>query len=243
MNGNPFGSSDQRGRDITDLRRRLRQLEVEVEALTAGAATSASDVAFIPAGSIAATNVQAALAEVDSEKAPLSHTHNASDINAGTLGIARIPVAASGVSSATQVVRADDSRLSDARAPTAHTHTASQVTDFAEAVDDRVASLLVAGTNVSLTYNDAGNTLTISASASGSPYTSDLFTMDATGATTTVVSNGAITATSKIIFIPTNANAFSVDGAVASYAVAAGSMTVTHAASTLSRTFAYLVIP
>jgi hypothetical protein len=32
-----------------------------------------------------------------------------------------------------------------------------------ERVDDRVSNLLVAGTNVSLSYNDAGNTLTINA--------------------------------------------------------------------------------
>ena len=33
----------------------------------------------------------------------------------------------------------------------------------AEDVDDRVASLLVAGSNIALAYNDAGNTLTVSA--------------------------------------------------------------------------------
>lgn len=41
------------------------------------------------------------------------------------------------------------------------------VTDFNEAVDDRVNSLLVAGSNVTLTYNDAANTLTIAAAGSG----------------------------------------------------------------------------
>lgn len=49
-------------------------------------------------------------------------------------------------------------------APTAHTHTASEVTDFSEAVDDRVSALLVAGTNITLTYNDGANTLTVAAS-------------------------------------------------------------------------------
>ncbi len=47
--------------------------------------------------------------------------------------------------------------------PSAHTHTASQITDFGEAVDDRVGGLLVAGSNVTISYNDAGNTLTIAA--------------------------------------------------------------------------------
>lgn len=52
-------------------------------------------------------------------------------------------------------------------AASSHTHTASAITDFAEAVDDEVASLLVAGTNISITYNDAANTLTIASTASG----------------------------------------------------------------------------
>ena len=37
----------------------------------------------------------------------------------------------------------------------------SAVTDFSEAVDDRVAALLIAGAGISLTYNDPSNTLTI----------------------------------------------------------------------------------
>ena len=37
-----------------------------------------------------------------------------------------------------------------------------------EQVDDRVAALLVAGTNVTLTYNDAAGTLTVAASGGGS---------------------------------------------------------------------------
>lgn len=48
-----------------------------------------------------------------------------------------------------------------------HTHTASSVTDFSEAVDDRVSSLLVAGSNVTLTYDDGANTLTVAASSGG----------------------------------------------------------------------------
>lgn len=53
------------------------------------------------------------------------------------------------------------------KAATSHTHTAANVTDFSEAVDDRVNGLLAAGTNVSLVYNDTANTLTINASGGG----------------------------------------------------------------------------
>lgn len=62
---------------------------------------------------------------------------------------------------------------SSAFAAASHTHTASEVTDFAEAVDDRVGALLVAGTNVTLTYNDAANTLTIAASGGGGTFSVD----------------------------------------------------------------------
>jgi hypothetical protein len=48
-----------------------------------------------------------------------------------------------------------------------HTHSSTAITDFSEAVDDRVSSLLVAGANVTLTYNDGANTLTID--AAGAP--------------------------------------------------------------------------
>lgn len=49
-----------------------------------------------------------------------------------------------------------------------HTHTASQVTDFSEAVDDRVGALLAAGAGVSLNYDDALNALTVTNSDRGS---------------------------------------------------------------------------
>lgn len=61
----------------------------------------------------------------------------------------------------------DGKQASGSYAAATHTHTASQVTDFSEAVDDRVSALLVAGTDISLSYNDASNTLTITSTASG----------------------------------------------------------------------------
>ncbi len=52
-------------------------------------------------------------------------------------------------------------------AAASHTHTAANVTDFSEAVDDRVSALLVAGSNITLTYNDGAGTLTVAASGGG----------------------------------------------------------------------------
>ena len=78
-------------------------------------------------------------------KAALSHTHNASDINAGTLAAATLPdastvakgavqLATDGQSAAGIVPQANDSRLSNARTPTAHTHPQSDVTGLVAAL-------------------------------------------------------------------------------------------------------------
>ena len=65
--------------------------------------------------------------------AAATHTHAAGNIASDTFDLARLPVAASGTSSATQVVRADDSRLSNARTPTAHAHVVADVTGITPA--------------------------------------------------------------------------------------------------------------
>lgn len=59
--------------------------------------------------------------------ASASHTHSTADITSGTFNIARLPVASSAVSNSTQIVRADDSRLSDSRSPIAHTQNWSTI--------------------------------------------------------------------------------------------------------------------
>lgn len=61
---------------------------------------------------------------------------------------------------------AADAALRD-RATHTGTQLAATISDFSEAVDDRAAALLVAGTNITLTYNDAGGSLTIDAAGGG----------------------------------------------------------------------------
>ncbi len=92
-------------------------------------------------------------------------------------------------------------------AAAAHTHPSTDVTDFAEAVDDRVAALLVAGANITLTYNDAANTLTVAASGGGGgggTWTEaevDFGTTPKYEASFTVV-DGTVSGASKIIVLP-----------------------------------------
>lgn len=82
--------------------------------------------------------------------------------------------ASDGVMSATDKIKLDGiasgatANATDAQLRDRSTHTgtqaASTISDFSEAVDDRVSSLLVAGDNVTLDYDDSGNTLTVSSS-------------------------------------------------------------------------------
>lgn len=86
------------------------------------------------------------------------------------------------------------------------TPASTDISDFSEAVDDRVSSLLVAGSGITLSYNDGANTLTLSASGGGT-VTSFTFTNAngvsgvVTNATTTpalTISLGAITPSSVV---------------------------------------------
>lgn len=69
------------GTFTTDLAASKWELIVDLATLPLA---SASAIAFTPTGNIAATNVAAALAELDSEKALLTHTHPASAISDST---------------------------------------------------------------------------------------------------------------------------------------------------------------
>lgn len=77
------------------------------------------------------------------------------------------------VSSATLTAlnaKADSSALTSGlagKANTSHTHTSADITDLTETTQDTIASTLVAGTNVTLNYNDGAGTLTVSASSGG----------------------------------------------------------------------------
>lgn len=84
-----------------------------------------------------------------SGKADTSHSHAASDVTSGTFADARI------------------SESSVTQHESAITIGTGQITGFGEAVDDQVNTLLTAGANITLTYDDGANTLTIASSGGG----------------------------------------------------------------------------
>jgi len=104
-------------------------------------------------------------AEADALYSLLAHVHaNATGSVAGFMSAAD-KSKLDGVASGATANSADATLL--ARGNHTGTQAASTISDFAEAVDDRVGALLVQGSNITLTYNDAAGTLTISASGGG----------------------------------------------------------------------------
>lgn len=86
-----------------------------------------------------------------------SHISNASNPHATTaVQVGADPVGSAAAAQAFAIQRAN------------HTGTqlASTISDFSEAVDDRVGSLVVAGTGITATYNDGANSLTIATTIS-----------------------------------------------------------------------------
>lgn len=94
--------------------------------------------------------------------APTSHTHTLANVTDVTITVTDLNTLDDGANTTLHFHNTDRDRAN-------HTGTqlSTTISDFAEAVDDRVSTLLVAGTDITLTYNDAGNTLTIASTASG----------------------------------------------------------------------------
>lgn len=94
--------------------------------------------------------------------APTTHTHTLANITDVTISTANLNSLDDGVNTTLHFHDSDR-----ARANHTGTQTASTISDFAEAVDDRVAALVVAGANMTVTYNDVANTLTFDAAGGG----------------------------------------------------------------------------
>lgn len=91
--------------------------------LSGGGSLAANRTLSADFGTSAGQVCQGNDSRLSDSRTPTAHVHDASDVNAGTLSISRIPTGTSN----TTVCIGNDSRLSDARTPTSHNHAASDV--------------------------------------------------------------------------------------------------------------------
>jgi hypothetical protein len=97
------------------------------------------------------------------------------------------------------------------KAPATHTHVVADVTDFDESVDTRVSNLLVAGTNVTLTYSNVGNSLTIDAASTPAPALPDTHLVFGTGTGISTSSNLSFRETTGGFFLNTGTTVATVE--------------------------------
>lgn len=120
---------------------------------------------------------------------------------------------------------------------------AADVTDFNEAVDDRVGSLLVGTSGINISYNDAGNSLTIAATGfASSSHTHTLSNITDVTATAAEVNyldltTGAGTAeASKAVVLDSSKNVTGIGTITASGLVLQGDLTVNGTTVTINST-------
>ncbi len=127
-------------------------------------------------------------------------------LQAGPQGADGVQIDDSNVATTTTYSSTKIAALLANKSDVGHTHTASQITDFSEAVDDRVNALLVAGSNITLVYDDTLNTLTIS-SAGGGTVSSVFGRTGAVVATSGDYTTAQVTESGNLYFTDTRARA------------------------------------
>lgn len=134
---------------------------------------TAAEVPFTPTGGLAATNVQTALAELDTEKAASGHNHAGVYDPAGTAssavatheadttnvhGIADTSVLETTTGAQTKADAAQAAAIQ--RANHTGTQLSTTISDLTEAIQDVVGAMATDSSTVNFTYDDVGGTLT-----------------------------------------------------------------------------------
>jgi len=135
------------------------------DADTLGTAATHAATDFDPAGAAADAQAAAVAAAATSAATAAKSADTITDGNTNKAYTAVEQTKLAGIAPAA-TANATDAALRDRTTHTG-TQTATTISDFTEAVQDAVAALLGAGSNVILTYDDAANSLTVSATAAG----------------------------------------------------------------------------
>lgn len=167
------------------------------------------------------TNLQTLL----DAKAASSHSHTASDIVSGVLNIARLPVASSGSTSSNEIVRADDSRLSNSRTPTSHTHSISEITNLQTTLDGK-------GTVTSVSITTANGISGSVSNASSTP----AITLTLGAITPSAID---ISTVYKQSIVSLNTNATTIDCSLGNYFTTTVSSSITYSFTNVPASRAY----
>ena len=132
-------------------------------------------------GAVDSVNGQTGAVDLSGSYAPLSHvgsgdTAHTNAIAGGAAGFmsGADKTKLDGIATGATANSPDATLL--ARSNHTGTQTASTISDLAEVTQDMVGAMIVAGTNVSVSYNDVAGTLTISATGGGSGMTNPMTT-------------------------------------------------------------------
>lgn len=195
------------GTDTWDLADVATQAELDAHLNDGTDAHDASAISFVAGGTIAGTDLQTAVAEVATDAATALSGH----VAAGD------PHTGYALESALGTMSAQNSNSVAITGGTiaGTTQLASTISDFAEAVDDRVGVLVVGGTGITATYNDGAGTHTIATTIT--QYTDEM-ARDALG--TALVAGSGITITPNdgadtITIAASGGGSFSFDDATA----------------------------
>lgn len=138
-------------------------------------------------------------------------------------------VAAESAAAAAQGAANSAAAAAAAASQPGHAHIAANVTDLVEFIHDTVASLLVQGANVTLTYNDVAGTLTVASAGGGGGGTlADGSYGDVTvsGSGTVISVNANAVAFSELSGRPTTLSGYGItDAAATSHTQLAGTIT------------------
>ena len=156
------------------------EIDARLDALEAGGGGGGGAVA-----SVNSKTGVVVLNAADVGAAPVSHTHTSAQVSDAT-STGKALLTAADAAAARAAIGAGTSNLAlgstgSTAAAGNHGHTSAAITDLTETVQDVVGAFLVAGSGVTVSYDDAANTFTINATGGGGGTTDPEIVRDVIG--------------------------------------------------------------